>query len=156
MCTREPRATIGFGFTSDWLKKWRENFEPINEWSNHKPKQFAHYFRYSVENRSMNATLAVKKGKPEKNSGFNGIQTHGRCDTSVLLYQLSYQATGRWSFLFSLFCEYVTEPIDMTWWRNNVLKTYGTLELREWNKTFITVRISKLDLLHSRSSNVCL
>ena len=25
------RATIGFGFTSDWLKKWRENFEPITE-----------------------------------------------------------------------------------------------------------------------------
>ena len=24
------RATIGFGFTSDWLKKWRENFKPIN------------------------------------------------------------------------------------------------------------------------------
>ena len=27
------RVTIGFGFTSDWLKKWRENFEPITEWS---------------------------------------------------------------------------------------------------------------------------
>ena len=25
------RATIGFGFTSDWLKKWRENFKPITE-----------------------------------------------------------------------------------------------------------------------------
>ena len=25
------RAMIGFGFTSDWLKKWRENFEPITE-----------------------------------------------------------------------------------------------------------------------------
>ena len=25
------RATIGFGFTSDWLKKWRENFQPITE-----------------------------------------------------------------------------------------------------------------------------
>ena len=25
------RATIGFGFTSDWSKKWRENFEPITE-----------------------------------------------------------------------------------------------------------------------------
>ena len=25
------RATIGFGFTSEWLKKWRENFEPITE-----------------------------------------------------------------------------------------------------------------------------
>ena len=25
------RATIGFGFNSDWVKKWRENFEPITE-----------------------------------------------------------------------------------------------------------------------------
>ena len=23
------QATIGFGFTSDWLTKWRENIEPI-------------------------------------------------------------------------------------------------------------------------------
>ena len=23
------QAMIGFGFTSDWLKKWRENFEAI-------------------------------------------------------------------------------------------------------------------------------
>ena len=45
------RATIGFGFTSNWLKKWRENFEPITEWRNHKPKQFANYFRHSIENR---------------------------------------------------------------------------------------------------------
>ena len=46
------RATIGFGFTCDWLKKWRENFEPIAELSNAKPKQFANYFRHSIENRS--------------------------------------------------------------------------------------------------------
>ena len=25
------RATIDFGFNSDWLKKWRANFEPITE-----------------------------------------------------------------------------------------------------------------------------
>ena len=25
------QTTIGFGFTSDWLKKWSENFEPITE-----------------------------------------------------------------------------------------------------------------------------
>ena len=44
------RATIVFGFTSDWLKKGRENFEPITEWSNAKPKQFANYFPHSIEN----------------------------------------------------------------------------------------------------------
>ena len=47
------RATIGFGFTCVWLKKWRENFEPITQLSNRKPKQFANYFRHSIENRSL-------------------------------------------------------------------------------------------------------
>ena len=46
------QATIGFGFTSDWLKKWGENFEPITEWSNAKPMEFANYFWQSIENRS--------------------------------------------------------------------------------------------------------
>ena len=32
------QATIGFGFTSDWLKKWCKNIGQITEWSNHKPK----------------------------------------------------------------------------------------------------------------------
>ena len=30
------RVTIGFDFSSDRLKKWRRNFEPITEWSNHR------------------------------------------------------------------------------------------------------------------------
>ena len=47
-------ATIGFGFTSGWLKKWREISEPVTECgSNHKPKQFANYFRQSIENLSI-------------------------------------------------------------------------------------------------------
>ena len=29
---------ICFGFTSDWLRKWREFFKPITERSNGKPK----------------------------------------------------------------------------------------------------------------------
>ena len=32
------------------------------------------------------------KDSPEKNQGFNGIRTHELCDTSVLLYQLNYEA----------------------------------------------------------------
>ncbi len=33
------RVTIGFGFTSDWLRMWREIFEPITKRSNAKLKQ---------------------------------------------------------------------------------------------------------------------
>ena len=36
------RATIGFGFTSDWLKNGRRNFEPITEWSNAKSIKAIH------------------------------------------------------------------------------------------------------------------
>ena len=35
----QEQATIGFGFTSDWLRKWREIFKPITKRSNTKPKQ---------------------------------------------------------------------------------------------------------------------
>ena len=51
-----PTQSAGKCVTSDWLKKWRENFEPITEWSNAKPKQCANYFRHSIENRSMENT----------------------------------------------------------------------------------------------------
>ena len=34
-----------------------------------------------------------KKKKPEKNQGFNGIRTHDLRNTSVMPYQLSYEAT---------------------------------------------------------------
>ena len=56
------QATLGFGFTSDWLKEWCENFEPITEWSNAKPKQFANYFRHPIENRSSVCSLLFWSG----------------------------------------------------------------------------------------------
>ena len=36
---------------------------------------------------------AIGKKKPEKNQGFNGIQTCDLCVTGALLYQRSYEAT---------------------------------------------------------------
>ena len=33
------RLTIGFGFTSDWLRKWRKIFKPITKRSYAKPKK---------------------------------------------------------------------------------------------------------------------
>jgi len=46
------QVTIGFGLTSDRLKKWRELFQPIRKRSEAKPKQKQHYFRHSFEKRS--------------------------------------------------------------------------------------------------------
>ena len=43
------RVTIGFGFTSDWLRKWREFFKPITERSNAKPKQTRITFNTQVK-----------------------------------------------------------------------------------------------------------
>ena len=51
------RATIGFVFSSDWLKKWREKFEPSTEWGNGKPNQFANYFQQSIDNRSISCLI---------------------------------------------------------------------------------------------------
>ena len=36
------RVTIGFGFTFDWTKKWRELFKPIVKRSGAKPITFRH------------------------------------------------------------------------------------------------------------------
>ena len=49
---RAPVA-IGFDFTSDWLKEWREIFltQSLSVVSA-KPKQLANYFRHLTESRS--------------------------------------------------------------------------------------------------------
>ena len=39
------QVAIGFGFASDWLRRWREFFKPIIEHSKAKPKQISDYFR---------------------------------------------------------------------------------------------------------------
>ena len=57
------RATIGFGFTSHWLKKWRENFEPITEWSNAKPKQFSNYFDTQLKTSLVKNKIVEVKNK---------------------------------------------------------------------------------------------
>ena len=44
------QVTIGFGFTSDWLRKWREFLKPISRRSNAKPN--ANHFQHSSENCS--------------------------------------------------------------------------------------------------------
>ena len=51
------QGTIGFGYTSYWLKKWREFYQPITECSNAEPKQKRNNFRHSIENRSKNIFL---------------------------------------------------------------------------------------------------
>ena len=53
------QITIGFGFTSYWLKRWREFHQPITERGNAKPKQKRNYFRHSIENRSKFRNFAL-------------------------------------------------------------------------------------------------
>ena len=45
------QVTIGLGFTSDWLRKWRELFSPTRERRKAKPNK-THYFRHTNENCS--------------------------------------------------------------------------------------------------------
>ena len=46
------QITIGFGFTSDWSRKWRETFLTMTKRSDAKPKQLRNYFLHSIEKRS--------------------------------------------------------------------------------------------------------
>ena len=54
------RGTIGFGFTSYSLRKWREFCLPITARSNAKPKQKRNYFRHWIENRSIYFSVLVQ------------------------------------------------------------------------------------------------
>ena len=65
------------------------------------------------------------KLKPWKNSGLDRIWTHDLCDTSAVLYKLSYQAN--W------------EPI--TWWGGNIhLRVYCTAPVSQRSSVRIPVR----------------
>ena len=44
-----------------------------------------------IDHRSYTHNLSSCEIKARKNSGLNRIQSHDLCDTSVVLYQLSYQ-----------------------------------------------------------------
>ena len=67
------QATIGFGFTSDWLKKWCENFAPITEWSNANKSNLlinfytelktALYYMDRIRNVNENPLLWLKAGQ---------------------------------------------------------------------------------------------
>ena len=80
------QATIGFGSTSDCLKKWCENFEPINEWSNHKPKKFANYFRHSIDTQLRTALC----GSP-----FPSLFSLSTCLLFFLMYQIVRKTLAR-------------------------------------------------------------
>ena len=45
------QVMIAFGLVSHWLRKWRDNWEPITERSKAKSKQLPHYFPHTNENR---------------------------------------------------------------------------------------------------------
>ena len=53
MCVREA---IGFGFISDYMRKWREIIKPIERRSNSKPLTF----RHSVQNHFMSCLVYPK------------------------------------------------------------------------------------------------
>ena len=55
------------------------------------PTTCLHWPKLIIAVTSMYTTWAAVKLKPEKNWALNRIQTHGLCDTGVVLYQLSCQ-----------------------------------------------------------------
>ena len=107
------RVTIGYGFTLDRLKNWREIFKPITGSSSAKPKQFANYVRHSIENRSKNrrihersrsgavvTAIASTNQRPRANSGpvphvdvLNGLCKHLRAREHIIfLFEREQQA----------------------------------------------------------------
>ena len=52
-------VAIGFGLTSDWLRKWREFFKPITERGNAKPKQTRITFDTQVKIALINILISI-------------------------------------------------------------------------------------------------
>ena len=50
------QVTIACGFTSDWLIKWLEIFQPITRRSSANQSKCENFFRHSIENRAMFTT----------------------------------------------------------------------------------------------------
>ena len=63
------RFTIGFGFGSDWLRKWREIFKPITKRSNAKPKQTRITFDTQVKTALSSYGTRGKLGEHERSAG---------------------------------------------------------------------------------------
>ena len=55
----------------------------------------------------------IVKLKPENNSGLNGIRTHDLCDTSAVLYQLSYQVI--WELVTLWVRNIPVEDVECKW-----------------------------------------
>ena len=53
-----------FGLASHWLRKWRELYQPIIQYSRIKTKQRLNYFRDPIENRSADFTATFRIDAP--------------------------------------------------------------------------------------------
>ncbi len=53
---RARASPIGFGFSSDWSRKWCDIFKPLTKRSNAKPKQM----QITFDTRALNLPLIVK------------------------------------------------------------------------------------------------
>ena len=74
---RENTVASGFGFTSDWLRKWREFFKPITKRSNAKPKKTWITFEYRTlvsencsSSKQSNTQTRKKKKRLRRRRGF--------------------------------------------------------------------------------------
>ncbi len=92
------RVTIGFGFSSDWLRKWREIFKPITKRSNAKPKQTQFIFDTQVKTalRNMSQISATSHitsllpGPGYSNKVYCSLG-HGRCRSR---YRIDWYLVG--------------------------------------------------------------
>ena len=95
--------------------------------SNQLRELLGNQFCFWISEWSSQLCTQHKQRKPEKYSGLNGIRTHDLCDTSEVLYQLSYQAN--WE-LVTLWIRNV--PVVAMRWKTIYENSYiWTAELEE-------------------------
>ena len=89
------RVTIGFGFTSDWLRNWREFFKPITKRRSAKPKQTRSTFDSQVKTA---LSLLNRKGF---NKSILASRDADLCPVAIFVFFFGAKKTGHKGELMS-------------------------------------------------------
>ena len=99
------QVAISLGFTSDWLRKWRESFKPITECSNAKPKQTRITFDTQVKTALSSSLHQIgdKSKHKHQNTGESNCDACSTCEkVKKMLLSLSFTRNEEFKILYPL------------------------------------------------------
>ena len=86
---------------------------------------------FMVDHHSYKHNLSSCEIKAWKNLGLNGIQTHDLCDTSAVLYWLSYQAI--WELVTLWVCNIPVECEESEYMKYHIFELQRKIWIYGWS-----------------------